>query len=71
MEKLTFTLEGKELENVKKFQEAHRKSCVSKRNLTASEYWTYSFVPTGLGVCVSIKYNLCGTEQGCTDFDMW
>lgn len=71
MEKLTFTLEGKELENAEAFKKKHRESCCSKQNLTLGEYWTYSFMPTGLGPAVSIKCNLCGEEENITDYDCW
>ncbi len=33
--------------------------------------YTYSFIPTGLGVIFKVKNNLTGAEIDLTDYDSW
>ena len=68
---ITFKITGAELNKVNEFKKKHKESCVCKQNLTLGEYWTYSFIPTGLGNVVSIKCNLCGEQEDVTDVDNW
>ena len=68
---LTFKITGTELDKINEFKKKHKESCACKQNLTLGEYWTYSFIPTGLGSVVSIKCNLCGEEEDVTDVDNW
>lgn len=68
---LTFKISGTELDKINEFKEKHKESCVCKQNLTLGEYWSYSFIPTGLGDVVLIKCNLCGEEENVTDVDSW
>lgn len=68
---INFTITGTELEAVEKFKIKHRASCASKQNLTACEYWTYTFIPGGVGTVKTIKCNLCGEEMDVTDFSNW
>ena len=69
--KLTFEISGVELERIEEFKKKHRETCTKRQNLTLGEYWTYSFIPTGLGTCVEIKCNLCGETKDVTDIDCW
>lgn len=71
--KLTFEITGVELDNVEQFKKKHRESCVNNKdnNLTAGEYWSYTFIPGGIGSTVIVKCNLCGAEQDVTDYDCW
>ena len=69
--KLTFEISGIELERIEEFKKKHRETCTKRQNLTLGEYWTYSFMPTGLGTCVEIKCNLCGETKDVTDIDCW
>jgi len=71
MKTLTFNISDKECESIENFKKKHRESCVSKQNLTLGEYWTYSFLPTGLGSVVKIKCNLCVEEEDVTDVSNW
>lgn len=57
---LTFKITGVELEKVNKFKKKHKLSCTSKHNLTAGEYWSYTFIPGGIDTVVTIKCNICG-----------
>jgi hypothetical protein len=68
---LIFTIKGKELERVEAFKKKHRESCVKNRNLTIGEYWSYTFVPGGLGTGVIIECNLCGEYEDVTDDSSW
>jgi hypothetical protein len=68
---LIFKITGTELDKINEFKKKHKESCACKQNLTLGEYWTYSFIPTGLGDAVSIKCNLCGEEEDVTDIDNW
>lgn len=68
---LTFKITGTELDKVNEFKKKHRESCTSKQNLTAGEYWTYTFIPGGIGTVTIIKCNLCGEEENVTDYDCW
>ena len=68
---LTFKITGTELDKVNEFKKKHRESCTSKQNLTAGEYWTYTFIPGGIGTITTIKCNLCGEEENVTDYDCW
>lgn len=69
--KLTFEISGIELERIEEFKKKHIETCTKKQNLTLGEYWTYSFIPTGLGKCIEIKCNLCGETEDVTDIDCW
>ena len=71
VKELTFKITGTELDKINEFKKKHKESCVRKQNLTLGEYWTYSFIPTGLGNVVSIKCNLCGEQEDVTDVDNW
>ena len=42
---LIFKITGNELDRINEFKKKHRESCTSKRNLTAGEYWSYTFIP--------------------------
>ena len=68
---LTFKITGTELDRVNEFKKKHRESCTSKQNLTAGEYWSYTFIPGGIGTIKTIKCNLCGEEENVTDYDCW
>lgn len=68
---LTFKITGTELDKVNEFKKKHRESCTNKQNLTAGEYWTYKFIPGGIGTIITIKCNLCGEEENVTDYNCW
>ena len=68
---INFTITGAELEAVEEFKTKHRESCASKQNLTAGEYWSYTFIPGGIGTVITIKCNLCGEEEDVTDVSKW
>ena len=68
---INFTITGAELEAVEEFKTKHRASCTSKQNLTAGEYWSYTFIPGGIGTVITIKCNLCGEEEDVTDVSKW
>lgn len=68
---INFTITGTELEAVEEFKTKHRASCVSKQNLTAGEYWSYTFIPGGIGTVTIVKCNLCGEEEDVTDVSKW
>lgn len=68
---INFTITGAELEAVEEFKTKHRASCASKRNLTAGEYWSYTFIPGGIGTVIIVKCNLCGEEEDVTDVSNW
>ena len=68
---INFTITGAELEAVEEFKTKHRESCTSKQNLTAGEYWSYTFIPGGIGTVITIKCNLCGEEEDVTDVSKW
>lgn len=68
---INFTITGVELEAVEEFKTKHRESCASKQNLTAGEYWSYTFIPGGIGTVITIKCNLCGEEEDVTDVSKW
>lgn len=68
---INFTITGAELEAVEEFKTKHRASCASKQNLTAGEYWSYTFIPGGIGTVTIVKCNLCGKEEDVTDVSNW
>ena len=68
---INFTITCAELESVEEFKVKHRASCTSKHNLTAGDYWSYTFIPTGLGIVKVIQCNLCGEEKDVTDISNW
>lgn len=68
---IVFKIQDKELETAEAFIKKHRSSCGSKHNLTLGEYFTYTFMPTGIGTAKTIKCNLCGEEKNITDYDCW
>lgn len=68
---IVFKIQEKELETAEAFIKKHRSSCGSKHNLTLGEYFTYTFMPTGIGTAKTIKCNLCGEEENITDYDCW
>lgn len=68
---INFTITGAELEAVERFKTKHRASCASKQNLTAGEYWSYTFIPGGIGTVIIVKCNLCGEEEDVTDVSNW
>jgi hypothetical protein len=68
---LVFKITGVELDKVNEFKKKHRESCAYKHNLTLGEYWSYTFLPTGIGTCVKVICNLCGAEEDVTDVDSW
>ena len=71
IKELTFNISGVELDKVNEFKKKHCKSCTSKQNLTAGEYWSYKFIPSGIGTTVIVKCNLCGEEEDITNYDCW
>jgi hypothetical protein len=68
---INFTITGAELEAVEEFKINHRASCTNKCDLTIGDYWSYIFIPTGLGVVKVIQCNLCGEEKDVTDISNW
>lgn len=68
---INFTITGAELEAVEEFKTKHRASCASKQNLTAGEYWSYTFIPGGIGTVTIVKCNLCGEEEDVTYVSNW
>lgn len=68
---INFAITGAELEAVEEFKIKHRASCTNKHNLTAGEYWSYTFIPGGIGTVITIKCNLCGEEEDVTDVSKW
>lgn len=79
-EKLTFTIEGNDVEKVNAFKRKHEKCLQEHPNMTGAHY-EYSFTPDGLGILASIKcvcgdyiildddYNLT-TETGEKNFEV-
>ena len=56
MKDIVFKIQDKELETAEKFIKKHRASCGAKYNLTLGEYFTYTFIPTGLGAAIKGDY---------------
>ena len=66
--KYTFTMHEKEPENADAFAKEHA-GCVSRSAM--SERFEYTFLPGGIGTCVTIKCIICGKEKNITDYDCW
>ena len=66
--KVSFQFYGKEPETTKAFAEKH-KNCHSRS--ATSEKFQYTFIPGGIGTCVSMKCLICGEEKNITDYDCW
>jgi hypothetical protein len=66
--KRTFTMNDVEYAEAQKFAEKH-KNCASISAM--SEKFEYSFIPGGIGTCVSIRCLICKEEENITDFDCW
>jgi hypothetical protein len=64
----TFTMNDVEYASAQIFAEKH-KNCTSKSAM--SEKFEYSFIPGGIGTCVSIKCLICKEEENITDIDCW
>lgn len=69
--KMTFELSGVELEKIEEFKKKHRETCLTNHRLTAGEYWSYIFIPGGIGETKIIKCNICGAEEDISDYDCW
>ena len=66
--KRAFTMNDVEYASAQKFAEKH-KNCHTKSAM--SEKFEYSFIPGGIGTCVSIKCLICKEEENITDIDCW
>jgi hypothetical protein len=64
----TFKMYGKESENADAFAKEHA-GCVSRSAM--SERFEYTFLPGGIGTCVTMKCIICGKEKNITDYDCW
>ena len=63
-----FEMNDVELKRAEVFADQHR-SCISRS--ATSEKFQYTFIPGGIGMCVSIKCLICGSENNLTDYDCW
>jgi len=66
--KYTFKMYGKEPENADAFAKEHA-GCTSRSAM--SEKFEYTFLPGGIGTCVTMKCLICGKEKNITDYDCW
>ena len=63
-----FEMNDIELKRAEVFADTH-KSCISRS--ATSEKFEYTFIPGGIGIYVSIKCLICGSENNLTDYDRW
>ena len=64
----TFKMYGKEPENADAFAKEHA-GCSTRSAM--SEKFQYTFLPGGIGTCVTMKCVICGKEKNITDYDVW
>ena len=62
-EKITFEINGTDYVNLKKFEKQH-KHCLSG---TCGDKLSYSFIPTGMGMAITVKCS-CGQKLSLGDF---
>ena len=65
-----FKFTENEAKAAKEFEEKHI-GCVRKNPTAIGGHITYSFTPTGIGLGVTVKCNLCGEELDITDYGCW
>jgi len=69
--KIMFSLDPKELEKRKEWEENHNLTCpYTSYSGAIGGRLTFSFTPTSLGVIAKIKC-ACGEETDLTDYDLW
>lgn len=72
---IEYKLSKSEQESALKFIEAHKDCCMKKygRQLVSPSggNYSYTFTPTGIGTCTSIRCNVCKQIEDITDFSLW
>lgn len=66
--KKTFEMTDVEYARAQEFAKEHG-GCRS--GSATSEKFEYTFLPGGIGTCVTIKCVICGKEKNITDYDCW
>lgn len=59
---MTFTLDGKEADDARRWIDEHATSCpIQNTGAAGGAYW-FCFAPTGIGVAVRVRC-ICGAEK--------
>jgi hypothetical protein len=67
---MRFELNEREKESAEIFEKKHL-NCAKKHPSTIGGAVTYCFTPTGVGLSISIKCNVCNKEKDITDYESW
>ena len=69
-DRIEFVLEGKELKDAEKWIKKQKKKYPIELT-TVGERFSYSFMPSGLGVFVSVHDAYTGKKKNVTDVNAW
>ena len=67
---MRFELSKEEKELAEKFEKKHL-DCARKHSSTIGGAISYCFTPTGVGVSVAVKCNVCNEIEDITDYGDW
>lgn len=75
MDVIKFELTETESKAARAFMEEHKNCCMEKLGKrffsSIGGEFTYTIIPTGLGLCTRIQCNSCGASKDITDTDNW
>ena len=75
MDVIKFELSETESEAARAFIKEHKDCCMKKLGKrffsSIGGEFTYTIIPTGLGLCTRIQCNSCGASKDITDTNNW
>lgn len=75
MDVIKFSLNEVESKAAEDFIREHKNCCKEKLGKevfsSIGGKFTYTIIPTGLGLCTRIQCNSCGASKDITDIDNW